>query len=362
MVWRYGGPHAINAPGDDMDAGGLIGKLRSAATAACAVLAILLCCAARAAAGAEDHAAAPAKPDVAAPAKPDVAAPAKPDAAAPAKPGVAAPAKPDAAAPAKEEAARCDRSAFRVVVDVGHTLNVPGAISARGIPEYAFNLQLAGGVRQALIDAGFSKTVLLITATAPWAGLRERAARANRMAADLFISIHHDSVPDFLIETWEYAGEQNHFSDRFKGYAIFISNDNPRRVASLKFGSLLGKELEARGLSYTPHYTLPLMRRYRHQLLDTEAGVYRYDQLMVLRETRMPAVLLEAGSIVNREEELELASSERRARTGAAVAAAVEQFCAARAPEKGPRIVKRPAPAKAAAQHGIFAGPPLFAR
>ena len=315
-------PHAINASGDDMAVGGFIGTPRLAATAASAVLAILLGCAARAPAGAEDH----------------------------------------AAAPAKAEAARCDRSAFRVLVDVGHTLDVPGAISARGIPEYAFNLQLANGVRQALLDAGFSNAVLLITATAPWAGLRERAARANRMAADLFISIHHDSVPDFLIETWEYAGEQNHFSDRFKGYAIFISNDNPRRVESLKFGSLVGKELQARGLSYTPHYTLPLMRRYRHQLLDAEAGVYRYDQLIVLRETRMPAVLLEAGSIVNREEELELASSERRARTSAAVVAAVEQFCAARTPEKGPRIVKRPAPAKAAAQHGIFAGPALLAR
>ncbi|MGA8698792.1 MAG: N-acetylmuramoyl-L-alanine amidase, partial [Xanthobacteraceae bacterium] len=90
------------------------------------------------------------------------------------------------------------RSSFRVVVDVGHTADVPGAMSARGIPEYAFNLQLAREIKQFLVDAGFEQTVLLITATAPWRGLVERAARANSMHANLFISIHHDSVPDNL--------------------------------------------------------------------------------------------------------------------------------------------------------------------
>jgi N-acetylmuramoyl-L-alanine amidase len=62
----------------------------------------------------------------------------------------------------------CARASFRVVVDVGHTADVPGAMSARGIPEYAFNLQLARKIKQALVDAGFEQTVLLITATPPW--------------------------------------------------------------------------------------------------------------------------------------------------------------------------------------------------
>ena len=102
----------------------------------------------------------------------------------------------------------CARSAFRVVVDVSHTLDVPGAMSARGVPEYTFNLQLAREVKQALVDSGFEQTVLLITGTAPWRGLFERAARANAMHADLFISIHHDSVPDNLKQIWEYAGQK----------------------------------------------------------------------------------------------------------------------------------------------------------
>jgi N-acetylmuramoyl-L-alanine amidase len=237
------------------------------------------------------------------------------------------------ASPAAADA--CPRSSFRVVVDVGHTVDVPGAMSARGIPEYAFNLQLGKDVKEALLDAGFTQTVLLITATAPWAGLFERARRANSMHANLFISLHDDSVPDDLLKTWEYDGQENHFNDDYPGYAIFISNDNADRAASLSFGALLGKELESRGLHYTPHYTLALMGHRRRILVDADAGVYRYDQLIVLRETKMPAVLLEAGSIVNRQEELELGTQERRSLTSAAVAAAVAEFCSLRAQPSG---------------------------
>jgi N-acetylmuramoyl-L-alanine amidase len=243
---------------------------------------------------------------------------------------------------APHAATGCLRSAFHVVVDVGHTVDKPGADSARGVTEYTFNLQLADMIKQALLDAGFDKTVRLITTTAPWQGLLERAERANNMHADLFISIHHDSVPDSLIEKWEYEGQQRQFSDRFSGYSIFISHDNADRDGSLEFGRLLGTALQARGLHYTPHYALPLMGKHRHELVDAGAGVYRYDQLIVLRYTRMPAVLLEAGSIVNRQEELELASPERRALTSAAVAAAVEDFCAARAHPSSERQTKRP--------------------
>ena len=225
----------------------------------------------------------------------------------------------------------CTRTTFHVVIDVGHTLDVPGAMSARGVPEYTFNLQLAREVKQALLDAGFEQTMLLITATAPWRGLFERADRANAMHANLFISIHHDSVPDNLKRVWEYAGQKNEFNDDYPGYALFISNDNADRAGSLQFASSLGHELERRDLHYTPHYTLALMGHRRRILVDADAGVYRYDQLIVLRETKMPAVLLEAGSIVNRQEELELATPERRALTSAAIAAAVAEFCAARA-------------------------------
>jgi N-acetylmuramoyl-L-alanine amidase len=57
--------------------------------------------------------------------------------------------------------------------------------------------------------------------------------------------------------------------------------------------------------------------------------VYRYDDLVVLRSTRAPAVLFEAGVIVNRDEEALLSSASYQARVSEAVAAAIQAFCGA---------------------------------
>ena len=221
----------------------------------------------------------------------------------------------------------CDRHAFRAVVDVGHTLTVGGATSARGIYEYEFNLRLAKQVAAKLAAAGFDKTVLLITTEPAHSALFKRSSRANAMGADIFLSIHHDSVPDSMLEAWEYGGKTSHFSDRFSGYSVFVSRDNPDFQDSLRFADLVAKEMKADGLDYAKQYTLPIMGRNQHELLNKETGVYRYDQLVVLRKTKMPAVLLEAGSISNRDEEVAMSSPERQEMIASGVAEAVKEFC-----------------------------------
>lgn len=243
--------------------------------------------------------------------------------------------------PAKRsDGSNCDRAAFRVILDVGHTLDAPGAMSARGVPEYEFNLRLAKQIERNLGDAGFGGAVLLVSDGPGKRSLYARMARINRSPADLLLSIHHDSVPDSFLERWEFEGSQKNFSDRFGGHSIFVSDGNGERKASLQFAKLLGHQLKARGLQYTSHYTEAIMGKYRRDLLDAEAGVYRYDKLFVLKMSRMPAALLEAGSIINRAEELLVGSPERQSLVGAAVTDAVESFCAARSP----RVAHKPAP------------------
>jgi N-acetylmuramoyl-L-alanine amidase len=102
----------------------------------------------------------------------------------------------------------------------------------------------------------------------------------------------------------------------------------------LLFGRLLGKQLKDRGLQYARQYTQPIMGRHRRKLVDPDVGVYRYDQLIVLRGTQMPAVLLEAGSIINREEELQMNSAERLDLISASLTTAVEMFCDRRRPDR----------------------------
>jgi N-acetylmuramoyl-L-alanine amidase len=246
-----------------------------------------------------------------------------------------------AASPAKADAASCVRPDFRIVLDVGHTAKSPGAKSARGADEFDFNLRLAKQIDQALLEAGFAKTVLMVTDGRANQSLYARVARANDLSANLLLSIHHDSVPDKFLEKWDYNGKRKTFSDRFKGHSIFVSDDNIDPKDSLLFGSILGQQLKARGFQYTPHYTESFMGRWKRVLLDAIVGVYRYDTLFVLKKTQMPAVLLEAGSIANRDEELEMASPERQQLISAAEVDAVDRFCAAQSDKPALQIAKR---------------------
>ena len=106
---------------------------------------------------------------------------------------------------------------------------------------------------------------------------------------------------------------------------------------------MLGRELRTRGLDYTPHYAMGMMGPWRRTLVDASVGVYRYDQLIVLRTTQMPAVLLETGSIVHREEELLLASTEHQTLIATSILDAVAHFCALRSKGHARRISGRPA-------------------
>ena len=230
----------------------------------------------------------------------------------------------------------CDRSKFRIVLDVGHTADSEGATSARNVPEFSFNLRLAQRIEQKLKDEGFAETRLLVTEGRARPSLFKRVAAANNLNADLFLSIHHNSVPNTLLEDWEFEGKKSHFSDRFSGYSVFVSHINPEFKTSVAFAELIGKEMKAQGLQYAQQYTQAIMGRYQHPLLDKETGVYSYDELVVLRTTRMPAVLLEAGSIINRDEELKMDSPERQDVISGAVAAAAKEFCHPREPFLGP--------------------------
>jgi N-acetylmuramoyl-L-alanine amidase len=224
-------------------------------------------------------------------------------------------------------ATSCDPSKFRIVLDVGHTARSEGASSARNVPEFDFNLRLAKGIEEQLKAAGFAETRLLVTEGKARPSLVKRVAAANNLRASLFLSIHHDSVPDKFLEKWEFEGKKSYFSDRFSGYSVFVSHDNPDFKTSLSFAELVAREMKAQGLQYAQQYAQAVMGRYQHPLLNKETGIYSYDQLVVLRTTRMPAVLLEGGSIINRDEELKMSSPERRDIISSAVTAAVKEFC-----------------------------------
>src|SRR5258708_24189517 len=123
------------------------------------------------------------------------------------------------------------------------TAESEGAISARNVAEFVFNLRLAQRIEEKLKAEGFAETRLLLTEGKARPSLVKRVAAANNLQANLFLSIHHDSVPDSLLENWEFEAKKSHFIDRFSGYSVFVSRNNPDCKPSLLFAEQAGKEM-----------------------------------------------------------------------------------------------------------------------
>src|SRR6266480_2240212 len=104
--------------------------------------------------------------------------------------------------------------AFLVAVDVGHYYGEPGVISASGRAEFEYNLELASQLKDFLNEAGLK--VRMLGERGDYAILHYRTRDAA--GADLFLSIHHDSV----------RLSQLPHAQRFAGYSLFVSRRNPQ--------------------------------------------------------------------------------------------------------------------------------------
>jgi N-acetylmuramoyl-L-alanine amidase len=213
----------------------------------------------------------------------------------------------------------------RVAVDVGHTLAQPGATSARGVGEFSFNREMARQLLEELRGRGL-KEAFIINEEGADISLAGRTEAADQRRADLLISIHHDSVQPRYLSTWTYSGEERPYSDRFRGFSLFYSEQSGQPEASLDFARRIGSLLRAAGLAPTLHHAEAIEGENR-RLVDAERGIHRFDELVVLRTAKMPAVLLECGVIVNRDEEALLGDPSYRRKLAAAVAGAIEETC-----------------------------------
>jgi N-acetylmuramoyl-L-alanine amidase len=219
----------------------------------------------------------------------------------------------------------CQRSAFRVALDIGHYTAAPGAISARGFTEFTYNRKLGQAALIALRAAGFGETLLIGESGDPMP-LTRRSRIARDEHADLFVSLHHDSVQKQHFSEWIVNDRKQWYSDTFHGYSIFVSATSRQAAESKTFATLLGRDLRVLGLTPSLHHAEPIPGEGR-VLLDPYLGIYRFDELAVLRGATMPALLLESAIIVNRDEEREILSGAYHAKVVAALVAAISQYC-----------------------------------
>jgi len=191
-----------------------------------------------------------------------------------------------------------------IAVDVGHYHAEPGVISYSGTAEFEFNLRLASELKKKLEEDGMR--VRMIGERGNLVFLNHRTRAAN--GADLFLSIHHDSAREHLHTQRE----------QFHGFSLFISRHNPQREKSLACASAIGAELRAAGMIPSRYHADPVIGENR-PFADELNGVHYYDNLAVGKTAKMPAVLIEAGVIINREDEARMNDPAVRARIAQAI-------------------------------------------
>jgi N-acetylmuramoyl-L-alanine amidase len=213
------------------------------------------------------------------------------------------------------------RTAPVIAIDVGHSLQSPGATSARGKTEFEFNRDLAKVVWQT-ISARHVKA-FEIGADGNSVDPETRPVDASSGGASFFLSIHHDSAQPQYLEEWTWEGSLQHYTDRFSGFSLFVSRKNKQLPASLKCASAIGVALKQSGLKPSMHHAEKIEGENR-AWADQANGVMYQDNLIVLKNAKMPAVLLETGVIVNRDEEVRLLEPALRARIATAISSGLQ--------------------------------------
>ena len=211
-----------------------------------------------------------------------------------------------------------------VSIDIGHSKKRSGAISATGIGEYQYNKRAAIDLFYALEKRGIES--FFVNPKEEEISLKERVVRSARGNADLFVSMHHDSVKEKYLKKWKYNNKNHVYCDNFKGYGLFISHKNKYFKESLRVASDIGKYLRAKHFSPTLHHTEKIKGENK-KMYDREKGIYRYDNLVVLKYAKSPALLIENGVILNRNELDDLDNSTYRQRFIDGIVSGISSWC-----------------------------------
>ncbi|MBF0342541.1 MAG: N-acetylmuramoyl-L-alanine amidase [Magnetococcales bacterium] len=220
--------------------------------------------------------------------------------------------------PLELSAGACDCS---VAVDVGHATFSAGATSARGKPEFEFNLEMGTLIHEELIKNGMTRSFTIINPP----GLKDRVRITEEKGADLFVSVHHDSVQSYYLRDWIHNNHTHKYSDAFRGYSILLSPKGFQYSNSLELATMIGKRFRAAGFLPAYHHSKKVLGG-RHNMIDEELGIYQFDNLVVLKYSVIPAILIEFGVIVHREEEIMLQQPETREKLVRAVVEGIGEF------------------------------------
>ncbi len=214
-----------------------------------------------------------------------------------------------------------------VVIDPGHGGKDPGTQGQTGLKEKTVVLDIGRQIRDYLQDAGLK--VIMTRDSDEFITLPARTEIATKSDADLFVSIHANSNPSRKTEGIEvYFCKTRDKSDleeeqRQKNEKMFA-----KRINS-KYSPVVEDVLADMMYVYKVGASETLARRIVNHSSSESGGLNRGSRVcrfFVVRNTLIPAVLVEVGYLTNKHEEKKLSTPAYRQKIARAIANSIMKY------------------------------------
>jgi len=231
--------------------------------------------------------------------------------------------------PFKRPPARPDEKKL-IVIDPGHGGVDPGAMSRSGVWEKHIVLAFARELRQSLLATGKFR-VRLTRDRDVFIRLRDRIAIARRAGADLFISVHADSIGNSRVRGTSVYTLSERASDKEAG-ALARKENKSDLIAGVDLDDQSNDVVNIL-IDLAQRETMNESAVFARKLVD-ELGktrkllrnTHRFAGFAVLKAPDIPSVLVELGYLSNRSDEKMLRNPRQRKRMAAAMSTAVKRY------------------------------------
>lgn len=219
-----------------------------------------------------------------------------------------------------------------IVLDAGHGGIDPGTISAGGVYEKEITLAMAQEMRRRLLATG-RYTVVMTRDSDVFLSLGERVRVAREAQADLFVSIHADSLGEKTHRGGTVYTLSQTASDK-EAEALAARENKSDIIAGVDFGNQ-PKEVMSILIDLAQRETMNLSAQFA-QVLSAEMGQrvamnrnsHRFAGFRVLSAPDVPSVLVELGYLSNPKDEAMIRSPAGRAKFAEALTEAVDRYFA----------------------------------